>query len=439
MKNLHLMKTSSKIISAVKSEGANRVKIIRLENGARIIFDPLPYIKSATIGIWVNIGTRHEQDDQNGIAHLLEHMVFKGAGNRNAQKLAEDAEARGVYLNASTSYERTGFYARCLGEDADFAFDLCADLAFKPHLDENDFGLEKNVVLHEINEAFDDAEDRANVLNQMASFDNQALGRPILGDEASLMAITHNQLVNFHNQYFDPKNLVIGFGGAIDENKMLEKAIAAIGHLKSSNQIIQSDCKVSHKSIFETRKIEQLQLVLSMYAPKANDYDPFGTQVLSAILGGGMASRLFQDLREKRGLVYGIDCYPERYIDVGRLNISAGTHAKSAKEVIARTLGHIEDLAINGPSENEFLRAKKTIETSIMMSLENSSSRLSAAINQICALDNILSIDDITLGIKNIKAEDIKSLASQALESNYRASSGVGKSGQKEIEDFLIC
>ncbi|MBN8647020.1 MAG: insulinase family protein [Caulobacterales bacterium] len=433
------MKTSSKIISAVKSEGANRVKIIRLENGARIIFDPLPYIKSATIGIWVNIGTRHEQDDQNGIAHLLEHMVFKGAGNRNAQKLAEDAEARGVYLNASTSYERTGFYARCLGEDADFAFDLCADLAFKPHLDENDFGLEKNVVLHEINEAFDDAEDRANVLNQMASFDNQALGRPILGDEASLMAITHNQLVNFHNQYFDPKNLVIGFGGAIDENKMLEKAIAAIGHLKSSNQIIQSDCKVSHKSIFETRKIEQLQLVLSMYAPKANDYDPFGTQVLSAILGGGMASRLFQDLREKRGLVYGIDCYPERYIDVGRLNISAGTHAKSAKEVIARTLGHIEDLAINGPSENEFLRAKKTIETSIMMSLENSSSRLSAAINQICALDNILSIDDITLGIKNIKAEDIKSLASQALESNYRASSGVGKSGQKEIEDFLIC
>ena len=433
------MKTSSKIISAVKSEGANRVKIIRLENGARIIFDPLPYIKSATIGIWVNIGTRHEADDQNGIAHLLEHMVFKGAGNRNAQKLAEDAEARGVYLNASTSYERTGFYARCLGEDAGFAFDLCADLAFKPQLDQNDFALEKNVVLHEINEAFDDAEDRANVLNQMATFDNQALGRPILGDEASLMAITHNQLVNFHNQYYDPKNIVIGFGGAIDENEMLEKAIAAIGHLKSSNQIIQNDCNISHKSIFETRKIEQLQLVLSMYAPKANDYDPFGTQVLSAILGGGMASRLFQDLREKRGLVYGIDCYPERYIDVGRLNISAGTHAKSAKEVISRTLGHIEDLAINGPSENEFLRAKKTIETSIMMSLENSSSRLSSAINQICALDNILSIDDITLGIKNIKAEDIKSLAAKALETNYRASSGVGKSGQNEIEEFLNC
>ncbi len=103
MKNLHLMKTSSKITSATKSEGANKVKIIRLENGARIIFDPLPYIKSATIGIWVNIGTRHEADDQNGIAHLLEHMVFKGAGNRNAQKLAEDAEARGIYLNASTS------------------------------------------------------------------------------------------------------------------------------------------------------------------------------------------------------------------------------------------------------------------------------------------------------------------------------------------------
>lgn len=127
-----------------------------------------------------------------------------------------------------------------------------------------------------------------------------------------------------------------------------------------------------------------------------------------------------------------------RYVDVGRLNISAGTHSKSAKEVISRTLGHIEDLAINGPNDAEFLRAKKTIETSIMMSLENSSSRLSAAINQICALDNILSIDDIAMGIKNIKPEDIKRLATQSLEKNYRASSGVGKSGQKEIEDFLI-
>ncbi len=439
MKNLHLMKTSSKIISAIKSEGANKVKIIRLENGARIIFDPLPYIKSATIGIWVNIGTRHEADNQNGIAHLLEHMVFKGAGNRNAQKLAEDAEARGIYLNASTSYERTGFYARCLGEEAGFAFDLCADLAFKPNLDENDFALEKNVVLHEINEAFDDAEDRANVLNQIATFGNHAMGRPILGDEASLMAITHNQLVEFHNQYRNPKNLVIGFGGAIDEDEMLEKAIDLVAHLKPENQKTYDDCIISHKSIFETRKIEQLQLVLSMFAPKASDKDPFGTQVLSAILGGGMASRLFQDLREKRGLVYGIDCYPERYVDVGRLNISAGTHAKSAKEVISRTMGHIEDLAINGPNDAEFLRAKKTIETSIMMSLENSSSRLSAAINQICALDNILSIDDITMGIKNIKPEDIKRLASQALEKNYRASSGVGKSGQKEIEDFLVC
>lgn len=412
-------------------------EIIRLDNGIRVIFDPLPHIKSASVGIWVDIGTRHENENENGIAHLLEHMVFKGAGGRNATQLAEDAEERGIYLNASTSYERTGFYARCLGSEALFAFDLCADLITKPHFDPQDFILEKNVVLHEINEAFDDAEDRAGVLNQMAAFSNQALGRPILGDEASLNAITHDNLIDFHAKYKDPENLIIAFGGAYNKDDALNIAKMRFGDLKKQAPKTNNAPYATNKALFEARKTEQLQLVLSMYAPGAKGEFLFSSQILSAILGGGMASRLFQDLREKRGLVYGIDAYIEKFTDIGRLNIAAGTHNKSTKEVISRTLGHIEDLAQKGPTDKEIARAKKSIETSIMLAMENSSSRLAAMVNQTAIFNEILNIDTITSKINNVTCEEIMALANQALDKNLRAASGVGTKGNEHIEEFL--
>jgi predicted Zn-dependent peptidase len=429
----------SKTTSAIKSDIDSGAKLLRLENGVRIIFDPLPYIKSATVGVWVNIGTRNEIAAQNGIAHLLEHIVFKGAGTRNARQLAEDAEANGIYLNASTSYERTGFYARCLGEEAGFAFGLCADLVLAPIFDKNDFALEKNVVLHEINEAFDDAEDRAGVLNQMAAFNNQPLGRPILGDEQSLEAISHENLIDFHQQYLNPNNIIIAFGGAFNQTEALELINARFGHLKPSPLIPITPTICTNLALFESRKIEQLQINLSMYAPKSINGDIFSSQIFGAILGGGMASRLFQDLREKRGLVYAIDAYPERFVDIGRLNIGAGTNVKSAKEVIKRTLGHIEDLANHGPNDGEMARAKKTIATSIMMSLENSSSRLSAAVNQISVLGRLIGIDEINNGIKQVDGDTIRSLALKALGKNLRAASGVGAKGHANIEEFLVC
>lgn len=430
------MKQKSKISLEAKTN-ANGAKLIRLENGIRIIFDPLYHLKSASVGIWVNIGTRHEKENENGIAHLLEHMVFKGAGGRNAKQLAEDAEERGIYLNASTSYERTGFYARCLESEAVFAFNLCADLILKPHFDANDFALEKNVVLHEINEAFDDAEDRAGVLNQMAAFNNQALGRPILGDETSLNNLSHETLINFHKKYLNPKNLIIAFGGAFDEEKAIEAINARFGNLKPQDNDFLFDAFATKLSLFETRKTEQLQIVLSMFAPSAKEDTFFASQIFGAILGGGMASRLFQDLRENRGLVYGIDTYLEKFIDIGRLNIGAGTNKKSAREVISRTLGHIEDLAQIGPNDKEMQRAKKSIETSLMMAMENSSSRISAMVNQVAIFNEILNIDTIANNIENIEHKEIIKLANLSLNKDFRAASAVGTKGQEYIEGFL--
>lgn len=409
-----------------------------LANGVRLVLDKMTGIKSACVGVWVGVGTRYENEQNNGVAHLLEHLVFKGAGQRNAKEIAEDSETRGVYLNAATSYDKTGFYARCLGEDTGFALDMCADLVVDPRLDENDIALEKNVVLHEINEAFDDAEDRAGVLNQMASFTGQPLGMPILGDEQTLMAITASQVRQFHNQYKNPKNIVVALSGAFDIDAIKAQVQSRFGALKPSDCFSPLPAIATSNTIFEARQIEQFQISLSAGSQKPVPDKLFISRVFCSILGGGMASRLFQDLREKRGLVYGVDAYDEKYAEISRISIGAGCAPNNSQEVIKRINGHLEDLATTGPTENEMARAKKTLETSIMMSLENPSARMSAAVNQVLMFGKPLEIDDMSDMIRNTTHEDIISAANLALIRTDRAASAVGPSvGEKAIDQFL--
>lgn len=412
-------------------------KIIEFDNGLRLVLDRMPHLRSATIGIWVNVGTIDETEEENGIAHFLEHLVFKGAGARTATQLAEDAEARGIYLNAATSYERTGFYARCLGDEAEFAFNLCADLVLLPTLNKKDFELEKNVVLHEINEAFDDAEDRAGVLNQLACFENQSLGRPILGTMESLAAIDIDCARNFHKAFLNPANIIVAFGGAFDETAAIEYVTKRFGNLERGPVKEKPQAFAKGNVLFETRKNEQLQAVLSMRAPSAKSESLFASQVFGAVLGGGMASRLFQDLREKRGLVYGIEAWPEKFLSVGRLNIAAGTNAKSAGEFVKRTLSHIEDIAQNGPNDAELARAKRTIETGIMLGLESSSSRISALVNQLYVFDKTFDLDETEKKIRSVDAQMVKEMAQFALDNETRAASAVGAKGESDIAQFL--
>ncbi len=429
---------SSKIISPKMHKSALDGKIITFDNGLRIVLDEMPHIRSSTIGVWIDAGTIDESETQNGIAHFLEHLVFKGAGSRNATQLAEDAEARGIYLNAATSYERTGFYARCLGDEAEFAFNLIADLVLAPHFDKKDFELEKNVVLHEINEAFDDAEDRAGVLNQAACFENQSLGRPILGTQESLAAISIDEVKTFHKNFLNPANIIVAFGGAFNEKHAIEMVSKRFGDLKIQSICEKPQAKATSALIFEARKNEQLQVVLSMRAPSARSDNLFASQVLGAVLGGGMASRLFQDLREKRGLVYGIEAWPEKFLSVGRLNIAAGTNAKSLNEFIKRTLAHIEDLALNGPNEAELARAKRTIETGLMLGLESSSSRISALVNQLYVFGKTIDLDETEKRIRGVNGEMVKEMAQFALNKDFRAASAVGVKGEEDLSRFLI-
>jgi predicted Zn-dependent peptidase len=390
-------------------------KLHTLPNGVRLLLDPMPGLATSAVGVWVRAGTRHETAKENGIAHLLEHLVFKGAGGRDARGLVEEAEGRGIYLNAATGYERTGFFARCLGEDAEFALGLATDLVLHPHLQPNDLALEKNVVLQEIGEAFDDAEDRCGVLHHMAAFPDQALGRPILGDEDSLAGIGSADIDAFRGRTYAPSSMLIAAAGAIDEDAITAQVVAAFGSLRPFTSSEPDQAKLGSLALSEVRESEQVHLAFSLPGPKAGSESALAARILCEILGGGMASRLFQDLRENRGLVYSVEAYCDLYEDTGRICIGAGCSAASAHDVAVRSGDHLIMLAEHGPTDKEMARAKRVLEASVMMAAESPSARCEGAVGQTLLYGRPMTLSDVSARVRGVSGDQVREVARVAL------------------------
>jgi predicted Zn-dependent peptidase len=386
-----------------------------LDNGVRLLLDPMPGLATSSVGVWVRAGTRAETQAENGIAHLLEHLVFKGAGGRDARALVEEAEGRGIYLNAATGYERTGFFARCLGEDAGFALGLASDLVLKPHLYEADLELEKGVILQEIGEAFDDAEDRCGVLHQMAAFPDQALGRPILGDEASLAGITKAHIDGFRARMYAPSSMLIAVSGALDEAAIIDQISAAFGALPRFEADRPQAAQVGGQVFTEVRDSEQVHLTLSLPGPKLGSDAALAARVMCEILGGGMASRLFQDLRETRGLVYSVEAFCDLYEDTGRICIAAGCGAGAAHDVATRAAQHLIDMAENGPAEAEIKRAGRILEASMMMAAESPAARCEGAVSQTLLYGRPLALSEVRERVRNVTAAHVQEAARAAV------------------------
>lgn len=386
-----------------------------LPNGVRVVFDPMPGLATTCVGVWVATGAAFETEAENGAAHLLEHLVFKGAGGRDARGLAEDAEARGIYLNAATGYERTGYHARCLAEDAGFALGLASDLVLSPHLDPADFELEKGVVMQEIGEAFDDAEDRCGVLHQMAAFAGHALGRPILGEPDALMALSHDQVTGFRARTVTPERIIVGMAGACDETSALDMVHARFGVLAAGAAPARQVAPRGGGALCERRKSEQAHLSFSAPACHQGADAAYATRVLVEILGGGMASRLFQDLRETRGLVYAVEAFADLYSDTGRLCFTAGCSPGKAREVARRIAGHLEDIAATGPRDAEVARSKRILEASLMMAAESPAARAEAAVAQVAVLGAPVSLAETARRIRRVDALAVQAAASDAL------------------------
>ncbi|MEQ1820725.1 MAG: pitrilysin family protein [Terricaulis sp.] len=412
------------------------LELVRLPNGVRIALDPMPGLATAALGVWQRVGARWEPAELNGVAHLFEHMAFKGAGSRDARQFAEAIENAGANMNAATGYERTSYYARTVAEQAPFALDLIADILFEPHWAPEDLEKEKGVVAQERGEAFDAADDRVFELHQAALYKDQPLGRPILGTEEALRNISVDTLINFRAAHMAPERVVISIAGAFDRNAIIDTATRRFGDLAARPEQESAPARPFAGQASETRKLEQTHLVFSWPSPPAGSDGLYAARMLSEIFGGGMSSRLFQEVRETRGLVYAIDSATDTLEDDGRLSVYAGCSAEHAREVAEVVRGQLELMAAHGPTDAELNRAKAVTRASMLMGLEAPSARAEARVSQLFLRDKLTDFADLRARMDAVTCEQVQAIAAKALEGPACAAAIGPKAGHGALEAF---
>ncbi len=413
-------------------------EVITLPNGARIVFDVMPGLRTASVGVYLGAGARHEAAERNGLAHFLEHMAFKGAAGRTAREIAEVVEARGASMNAATDYERTSYFVRCLSADAPQMLDVALSLVFAPDLPPEEVEREKFVVLQEIGEAADQPDDLVMELAQTASFPNHPLGRPILGVEATLKSITRDDLVSFAATSYVPRRTVVSIAGSFDRaaiEAVARRWLEPRAALAAPATTAPAQPKAHAATI--SRKLEQTHLVLAHPAPGALSDDRFAARIFAEIFGGGMASRLFQDVRESRGLAYTIDASAEQYSDAGRISVFAGCSPGDALEVGRITRDIWADMAAKGPTEAEMSRARAVAATGYAMAAEAPAARAGSAAYELLAFDRLIAIEDVLRQIDSVTIADVSRIAAQSLAGPPIAAAIGPKAGLAAAEAFV--
>ena len=398
------------------SPGSDRTPAIhRLANGVRVVCDPMPGLETLALSVTVGRGARAETADQNGWAHLLEHMVFKGAGARSARDIVEVIEAEGGQINAATGHERTSYQVRALKGGLPLAMEVLSDLVLRPTLDAGDLAREKPVIAQEIAEAADTPDDHVFELAQATAFAGHALGRPILGTDETVGAAAPAALAAFHAGLYAPDAIVVSAAGAVDEAQLLDLVDK---HLSApSGGGLPTDDPAPRfvgGQAPQTRALEQAHLVLLLPAPGLRDPRYFALRLFAEILGGGMSSRLFQTVREERGLAYAIDAYADTHSDVGVLGIYAGAAAQDAGEAARLCADQIQAM-IARVEDRELARAKAQLKSATFMARESALARAEQAAGQVLTFGRLFSADETAAAIDAVRVEDLQRLGQDLL------------------------
>lgn len=398
-----------------RPETAAGPRVHTLANGVRVVCDPMPGLQTVALSVVAGRGARAEDEARSGWSHLLEHMVFKGAGKRSAKAIVEAIEAEGGHINAATGYERTSFQVRALSGGLDLGSAVLSDLVLHPRMDEDDLAREKQVVGQEIAEAADTPDDLVFELAQSAAFEGHSLGRPILGTPQSIGAATPPTLRAWRAALYEPKSLVVSAAGAVDEDELLRLAERDFAAAVSEAEVPPSAEASFHGGARPVAKrLEQANLVLLLPAVGVRDPDHFALRILAEMLGGGMASRLFQEAREKRGLAYAIDAYSESYADAGVLGVFAGCATADAAELATVAAGEIAGMA-EPVSEGELARAKAQLKGSMFMGREQPLARAEQAAGQLLLFGRLLDPSEIADQVDAVSAEQVARLAERIL------------------------
>lgn len=374
-----------------------------LPNGMRVVTEHMPGLESASIGIWVTAGARHERRAQNGIAHFLEHMAFKGTKRRSALEIAEAIENVGGYINAYTSREVTAYYARVLKDDVALAFDVISDIVLNPVFDAAEIETERGVILQEIGQALDTPDDLVFDWLQELAYPDQPLGCSILGPAERVSNFNRDDLAGFVRAHYGPERLVLAAAGAVDHEEIMRLAEATFSSLERRPETPLTPARFASGERCEVKALEQVHFTLGLEGPNYHDDEIFTAQVYANALGGGMSSRLFQEIREKRGLCYTIFAQAGAYSDSGMITLYAGTSGERIEELAGLAMDELKRAA-DDMCEAEVARARVQMKSGLLMGLESASSRaerlarLVAIWNRVPPLsESIAKIDAVSL------------------------------------------
>ena len=387
-----------------------------LENGLRVVTQKMPHLETVSLGLWVGAGSRFESDSEHGIAHLLEHMAFKGTQRRSARQIAEDIESVGGEINAATSLETTAYYARMLRAELPLGVELLSDILINPTFDGTELEREKNVIIQEIAASRDNPDDVIYDLVQEYAFPNQAVGRPILGTMESVTRFAAEDLRAFRNKRYSAGAMVLSAAGPLDHADVVAMAGDHLGGVESRSSGEPAGAQYRSGLCQSPLRFEQSHLLVAYEGPTYRSADYYPAQVLAMILGGGMSSRLFQEAREARGLCYSIYAFCWGVSDTGLLGIHAATASEQADELLDVITDQIARITERPPEPNELKRAKAQFKANLLMSLESSGARAEQMARQTLAFGAPLEISDIIAKIDGVSGEAVQSVAKKVFD-----------------------
>ncbi|HZF75327.1 MAG TPA: pitrilysin family protein [Acetobacteraceae bacterium] len=389
------------------------IRLTRLENGLTVVSEKMPRVETVSIGAYVNAGTRHEAAEENGVSHFLEHMAFKGTVRRDAAAIAREIENVGGHLNAYTSRENTAYYAKVLKEDVALAADILGDILTHSSFAPEEIERERGVILQEIGQANDTPDDIVFDHFQATAYAGQPMGRPVLGTEEVIKAMPRDVLTGYMRRHYGPSRMVVAAAGALEHEDLVELAKRHFADLPRAGQAEAEPGRYTGGEFREERDLDQVHLVFGFPSVASTDRLHYPTMILSTLLGGGMSSRLFQEIRERRGLVYSIYSFASPFADSGLLAIYAGTGEDQAAELVPVTLEELRRVQ-RDVTADELDRAKAQLRASVLMSLESTGSRCEQLARQLQVHGRIIPVEETKARIAAVTIDDVQEAAARA-------------------------
>ena len=422
--------------------GVRSIEMTHLANGVRVITEEMPHVRSVSVGVWVASGSRREPPELNGITHFIEHMLFKGTVNRSAEDIARSVDSIGGNLDAFTAKELVCYNTKVLDEHLSQAFDVLADLVLNPMFREEDLAKEKGVILEELKMEEDSPDYLVHEIFTSNFWKDHSLGRPILGTKETIKRFDRDAVWNFYRDAYTPANTVITAAGHLTHARMVDLARQYFSGLAARESAFADRPPATHARIALRNKkaLEQVHLCLGVPSYPLPHEERFGCYILNTLLGGGMSSRLFQNIRERQGLAYAVFSELNPYRDTGCLSIYAGTSLEAAKKVVESILKEFRELKEMKGEPEELRRAKDHLKGSLMLSLESTSSRMSNLARQEMYFGRFFSLDELVESIEAVTGDQVQRLAQRFFDQKQIALTILGNlEGFKLSREELVC